>query len=80
MTAYAIVHFDEDGNLSFCHSPDVVLLCIDERCPEDRVYCVDNGKSEAEIKAIVGPSKIGHMNDSSGNTERVRRIMGDFDA
>lgn len=80
MTAYAIVHFDENGNLSFRHSADVVLLCIDERTPEDRVYCVDSVMSDAEVKALVGSDKIGHINDASGNTEKVHRIFGDLDA
>lgn len=76
MGLYAIAHFDEDGNLSFMHSPDVVFLCIDDRAPGDRVYCMDSVISEAEVKALVGSDKIGHLNDASGNTDKVRRILG----
>ena len=76
MSAYAIAHFDEDGNLSFKHSPDVVFLCIDDRAPGDRVYCMDSVISDAEVKALVGGDKIGHLNDASGKTEKLRRIFG----
>lgn len=71
MTSYAIIHVDEDGNVDYRHTPDVVFLFVDDRAPSDRVYCFDNRASEAEIAALVGTDGIGHKIDGSPAAARL---------
>ena len=61
---FVIVHFDEEGELSYhiCGNK-VRLFVVDERCPHDRVYEMTSRVSNADIGKILKNSPIGHSGD-----------------
>lgn len=84
--AVVIVHFDDDGQLSYHVAGDerVRLFIVDERAPRDRVYEWTSRCGSDEIGSILGSDPIGSSQDARHaalaariNGEGLRLVGGD---
>lgn len=69
-----VVHYDEDGEVSFYVEPGVTLLIVDERAPNDRVYEYYDRSTRAEVDAVLGDSKIGKRFDGSPAAKKLGQV------
>jgi len=61
-----LLHWDAEGVFSFAATAGVDLVCVDERCPEDRVYRgVDDARRvTAEVIQRVEDGRARHPIDA----------------
>lgn len=69
-----IVHYDEQGKVSYRVEGDVRLLIVDERAPDDRVYEISDRLTPAEISAIVGNDIVGSRWDNSEAAKKIAHL------
>ncbi|KGM36185.1 hypothetical protein [Inquilinus limosus] len=64
MTPTVIVHWDEQGGMTFhVHGAGVRLFTVDERAPDDRVFEIESRVEEKDIAAILRNDPVGHLGD-----------------
>lgn len=69
------MRLSEDGFPTLHAFGDAVrVLYIDERCPRDRVYLLQERGTPDELKALLGDDKIGHRDDGMLDENKVQAI------
>jgi hypothetical protein len=70
-----IIRYNEDGSQDIISDVPVRVLCIDERCPGDRVYryTIDTIGGEA-VSALIGSDTIGTRHDGTPAQARAEAI------
>ena len=75
--AFVVLHIAEDGSydLKVWGDDSVQVLWVDERSPNDRVYCQTHREPDAaDLKALIGDSPIGHGGDGKLDVGQVQAI------
>jgi hypothetical protein len=73
------VHFDEHGFVKFLvNRPNVRLLVIDERAPNDRVYemgMADAYVTDEEITKLIGVDRVGRLGDMPVTEAKISALI-----
>lgn len=72
-----VLHIAEDGSydLRAWGAQRVQILWIDDRAPDDRVYCQTSREADAEdLRKLIGGDAIGHAGDGYLDEQTIQAI------
>ena len=76
MKPTVIIRYDDNGTQWIITDVPVRVLCIDERCPNDRVYEYTIATIGAEaVSALIGSDTIGNRHDGTPSQARAEAIV-----
>jgi hypothetical protein len=70
-----VAYIDKDGETEYMICGDAVLLTIDDRCPNDRVYSISRTITREELTSLIGDSETGSAHDAR-HPALEARILG----